>query len=128
MLELPEEELKSFIDIDDYILGYWKLESKFERGKFLRQKAYVEENEISEEEYIKGKEKELNVYIRNNKYYKLNVTVAGLPKYLGEKYVTFENFKSGFNLLASDETIDHKLTYKHVDGGVMLVETDFTIK
>lgn len=128
MLELPEEELKSFIDIDDYILAYWKLESKFERGKFLRQKAYVEENEISEEEYIKGKEKELNVYIRNNKYYKLNVTVAGLPKYLGEKYVTFENFKSGFSLLTSDNTIDHKLTYKHVDGGVMLVETDFTIK
>jgi hypothetical protein len=61
MLELPEEELKSFVDIDDYILGYWKLESKFERGKFLRQKAYVEENEITEEEYIKGKEKELNV-------------------------------------------------------------------
>ena len=29
---------------------------------------------------------------------------------------------------ASDKTIDHKLTYKHVDGGVMLVETDFTIK
>ena len=105
MLELPEEELKQFIDIDDYILGYWKLESKFKRGKFIRQKCYIEED-------YEGK---------------INVTVAGLPKKLG-KYVNFDNFKVGFSLLASDETIDHKLTYKHVDGGVMLVDTDFTIK
>ena len=105
MLNLPEDELKSFVDIDDYKLGAWKLESKFKRGKFLRQKAYIEED-----------------YDNN-----INVTVAGLPKHLG-KYVTFENFKIGFSLLASDDTIDHKLTYKHVDGGVMLVETDFTIK
>ena len=105
MKEISEEELKSFVDIDDFILGYWKLESKFKRGKFLRQKCYIEEDYNNE----------------------LNVTVAGLPKRLG-KYVTFENFKVGFSLLACDDTIDHKLTYKHVDGGVMLVETDFTIK
>ena len=105
MLRLPEEELKSFVDIDDFILGYWKLESEFKRGKFIRQKCYIEED-------------------YNNQ---INVTVAGLPKRLG-KYVTFENFKVGFSLLASDTSIDHKLTYKHVDGGVMLVETDFTIK
>jgi hypothetical protein len=105
MLELPEEELKTFIDIDDYILGYWKLESKFKRARFIRQKCYIEQDYDD----------------------KINVTVAGLPKSLG-KYVTFENFKPGFSLLASDSTIDHKLTYKHVDGGVMLVETDFTIK
>lgn len=105
MLELPEEELKSFVDIDDYILGYWKLESRFKRGKFIRQKCYIEQDYED----------------------KINVTVAGLPKRLG-KYVTFDNFKVGFSLLANDETIDHKLTYKHVDGGVMLVETDFTIK
>jgi hypothetical protein len=105
MLELPEEELKTFIDIDDYILGYWKLESKFKRARFIRQKCYIEQDYDD----------------------KINVTIAGLPKSLG-KYVTFENFKPGFSLLASDTTIDHKLTYKHVDGGVMLVETDFTIK
>ena len=66
MLDLPEEELKSFVDIDDYILGYWKLESRFKRGKFLRQKCYIEEDYDN----------------------KINVTVAGLPKKLG-KYVTF---------------------------------------
>ena len=57
----------------------------------------------------------------------MNVTIAGLPKKLA-KYVTFNNFDYGFTLPASDVTIDHKLTYKHVNGGVMLVETDFTIK
>ena len=105
MKELPEEELKQFIDIDDYILGYWKLESKWKRGKWLRQKCYIEQD-----------------YEDN-----INVTIAGLPKRLG-KYINFENFKTGFSLLASDTSIDHKLTYKHVEGGVMLVETDFTIK
>lgn len=105
MLSLPEEELKSFVDIDDFILGYWKLESKFKRGRFLRQKCYLEES-------YEGK---------------LNVTVAGLPHKL-HKYINFDNFKVGFSILASDETKDHKLTYKHVNGGVLLVETDFTIK
>ena len=32
----------SNVDIDDFILGYWKLESTFKRGKFLRQKCYIE--------------------------------------------------------------------------------------
>ena len=105
MKELPEEELKQIIDIDDYRLGAWKLESKFKRGKFLRQKCYIEED-------YEGK---------------LNVTIAGLPKSLG-KYINFDNFKPGFSLLATDDSVDHKLTYKHVNGGVMLVETDFTIK
>ena len=105
MLDLPEEELKKFVDIDDFKLGAWKIESKFKRGKFLRQKCYIEESYNDE----------------------LNVTVAGLPKRLG-KYVTFDNFKIGFSILASDNTKDHKLTYKHVEGGVMLVDTDFTIK
>ena len=105
MLKLPEEELKQFIDIDDYKLGYWKLESSFKRGKFIRQKCYIEED-----------------YDNN-----INVTVAGLPKRLG-KYITFDNFKVGFTIPVSDTEKDHKLTYKHVNGGVMLVETDFTIK
>ena len=104
--KIPEEELKQFLKIDDFILGYWKIEANnIKRGRFLRQKCYIEEDEEG----------------------KLNVTIAGLPKRLS-KYVTFDNFKVGFTLLASDTSIDHKLTYKHVDGGVMLVETDFTIK
>ena len=105
MLELPEEELKAFLNIDDYILGYWKVESKFKKGKFIRQKCYIEED-----------------YNSN-----INVTVAGLPKRLG-KYINFDNFKSGFTVSVDETDKDHKLTYKHVKGGVILVDTDFTIK
>lgn len=101
---LPEEELKQFVDIDDYRLGAWKMESTFTRGKYLRQKCYIEENEEE-----------------------LNVTVAGLPKTLA-KYINFNNFEQGLSLLADDKEIDHKLTFKHVNGGVLLVDTDFTIK
>ena len=99
-----DSELKDIIDIDDYKLGAWKLESTFIKGKYIRQKCYIE---------LGGNDK-------------LNVTVAGLPKKLG-KYITFDNFNKGFTTENIDAT-DKKLTYKHVKGGVMLVETDFTIK
>lgn len=98
------DELKDILDIDDYKLGYLKEESKFKRGKYLRQKCYIEQGDDD----------------------KMNVTVAGLPKRLG-KLLNFNNFKVGF----TTENIDletKKLTYKHVKGGVMLVNTDFTIK
>ena len=104
LLKMDEELLKEFVDIDDYRIGAWKLESTFSRGKYLRQKCYIEENED-----------------------KINVTVAGLPKNLG-KYINFENFNQGLLLSIDNQDIDHKLTFKHVKGGVLLVDTDFTIK
>lgn len=105
MLDLPENELKQFVEIDDYNLGWWKLESKFKRGKFIRQKCYIEED-----------------YDNN-----INATIAGLPKKLG-KYVNFDNFNIGFSVLATELDKEHKLTYKHVKGGVILVDTDYSIK
>ena len=56
----------------------------------------------------------------------MNVTVAGLPKKLGN-LITFDNFNIGFTTenIATD---NKKLTYKHVKGGVMLVDTEFSIK
>ena len=116
------EELKDIIHIDDYKLGYWAKEAEFDRAIYIRQKCYVEE--------IKGK---------------LQVTVAGLPKYLAP-LITFENFKRGFTTeglslkqmldLASKngateeelKKLHPKLTYKYVKGGVILADTDFTIK
>lgn len=116
------EELKDIIQIDDYKLGYWAKEAEFDRAIYIRQKCYVEE--------INGK---------------LEVTVAGLPKYLAP-LITFENFKRGFTTegltlkqmldLASKngateeelKKLHPKLTYKYVKGGVILEDTDFTIK
>ena len=109
LLNIDEKELSSFVDIDDYKLGAWKLESKFKRGKYLRQKCYIE---LGYDD-------------------KLNVTIAGLPKRLAP-LINFDNFNIGFtteNL--DDEKIKEtgkKLTFKHVKGGVLLVDTDFTIK
>lgn len=98
-----EKELKSFLEIDDYILGYWKYESTYLRGKYLRQKCYIELQPDGS----------------------MNVTVAGLPKFLG-KYITFDNFEVGFT--TENLTKEKKLTYKYVPGGVVLVETEFSIK
>lgn len=109
LLDIDEKELNSFVDIDDYRLGAWKLESKFKRGKYLRQKCYIE---LGYDD-------------------KLNVTIAGLPKKLSP-LINFNNFNIGFtteNL--SDEDVKEtgrKLTFKHVKGGVLLVDTEFSIK
>lgn len=108
MLELSEEELKQFIDIDDYKLGAWKVESRFIKGKFIRQKCYIEMD-------CEGN---------------INSTIAGLPKKLS-KIINFENFKIGFNTKDYEsevEKIGHKLRYKYTKGGVVLAQTDFKIK
>lgn len=115
-------ELKDIIHLDDFKLGCWAKEAEFTRAMYIRQKCYIEEV--------------------NNK---LEVTVAGLPKYLAP-LITFENFKRGFTtegltrdemiLLASHngatheeiKKLHHKLGYKYVKGGVILADTGFTIK
>ena len=105
MIKLSDEELSKIIKMDDYKLGYYKRESEAIKGIYIRQKCYIE---VSPEGT-------------------LNTTIAGLPKKLG-KYITLENFKKGFSIKASEEDKEHKLAFKHVKGGVLLVDTDFTIK
>ena len=103
---LSVSELSKIMDIDDYKLGAYKVESTFVRGKFIRQKCYVE---VSPDGTV-------------------NSTIAGCPKKLS-KYITLDNFKVGFSIAANDNNYeDKKLTFKHVKGGVILVPTDFTIK
>ena len=94
---LPLEDLKKFCDIDDVKLGAWKNEGIATKGKWIRQKCYLEE--------IDGK---------------MHITCAGMPKSCYSQ-VEWDKFKVGF-------TCGGKLTFKHVKGGVKLVETDFTIK
>lgn len=100
---LPVEDLLKFCDIDDVKLGFWKIESKFRKALFIRQKCYLED-----------------IYDEKKNEYKTKITCAGMPESC-YKYVTWENFKVGF-------TCGGKLTYKSVKGGVKLVETEFTIK
>lgn len=106
MLKLSSEELSTFIEVDDYKLGAWKLESSFKKARFIRQKCYIEQGEDGV----------------------INTTIAGLPKRMSS-LINFDNFKIGFTTenLKCDET-GKKLTYKHVKGGVILADTDFTIK
>ena len=50
----------------------------------------------------------------------INITCAGLPKRCYDQ-VTWDNFKEGLK-------VDGKLAFKHVKGGVNLIDTEFTIK
>ena len=105
------DELAKFIKIDDYELGAWAFECRWKRGKFLRQKCYLEETMDGE----------------------IVCTVAGLPKQYAP-LLTFDNFRIGMTTEELDKEkmqelgIKPKLAYKHVEGGVVLQPTEFTIK
>lgn len=87
------------IDIHESRLGAWKHEGNFTKAKFIRAKTYMEHYEGAKKPEVK---------------------CAGLPDVCKEN-VTFENFKQGSKFYG-------KLTPKTVKGGVVLVETEFTIK
>lgn len=109
--------------IDDKKLGYWKNESNFVRGRFLKAKAYIEEELITREIYENNQKQEIPnalIYERDGQYYHLNVKCAGMNDAIKQK-VTYDNFKAGFSE-------DGKLVPKNVEGGVVLVSTEFTIK
>lgn len=108
---LTEDDLKivsEFIDIDSYKLVAWDCEKLFQRGRYLRQKCYIEETDGV-----------------------IEATVAGMPKKLSH-LITFDNFNVGFSTEAfTDEEIGpkgRKLKYVHTEGGVVLMPTEFTIK
>lgn len=92
------EILKKFVDIDDYRLGAWKLESQYIKGKYLRAKSYIE---LSPEG-------------------RLNCTVAGLPKNCSDM-VDFDNFKVGSSYYG-------KMIPLHVKGGIVLHPDYFTVR
>ena len=120
--EADLDELKEVVQVDKYQLGYWDLEESYQKILAIRQKCYITLSEG-----------------------RVHPTVAGLPKYLAP-IINFDNFRRGFstsgltidqlkemarNNGATEEEIEeihHKTTYKHCNGGVVLVDTDFTIK
>ena len=110
------------LDIDSTKLGAWDFEATFSKAKFLRQKCYIEDHIISEEDYFKGiSGDEKYLYSRDkNEYYRLKITVAGMPAGCYNQ-VTFNNFKIGASYSGKKQP-------KIVKGGVILREVDFTIK
>jgi hypothetical protein len=97
--DIPEE-----LDIDDTALGKWKHESTFSKARFLRQKSYIEFGH----EPNSGKPDEWKI------------TCAGMPEQC-YKYVTWDNFRVG-------AVYGGKLQQKHVKGGIILKNIDFSLK
>lgn len=114
-------DIPDCLEVDDYKLGAWKCESKFERARFIRQKCYIEDEIITEEEY-NSKMLEFPYLCRKteNGYRFMKVTVAGLLAG-GYKYVTWDNFRGGAKY-------GGKLQPKRVAGGTVLTPTTYEIK
>lgn len=105
--------------VDPNRLGYWKKEEVFKRARYVRQKTYIQDV-YAKRKLKDGEEKVVPCEPEESTEMMLNVKCAGMPDKVKEK-VTFENFNVGFSSYG-------KLLPKHVDGGVVLVDTEFTIK
>jgi len=102
-LHLRGLEIPNCIEVHPSKLGAWKHEYTFSKARYLHAKCYVEFGKEP------GDDKEA-----------LKITVAGLPSRCYEG-VTWDNFKPGAEY-------GGKLQHKNVAGGIVLGETEFTIK
>ena len=124
MLQMSNEELEKMttadlqkfgIDIPDdffvdpYALGAWKVEEVSRRSRYIRQKSYIHDYNTRE---TWGTEN----YNPTN----IKITCAGMPEACYQ-YVTWENFHEG-------QSYTGKLQPKHVQGGIILKDIEFTIK
>lgn len=94
---IKEEDLKELVEIDKFKLGAWKIETKAQEGKYLKQKCYL----LKENDKIKAHCSGMNKTCYSN--------------------IEWEKFKTGYS-------IPGNLKKKRVQGGIILVESDFTIK
>lgn len=119
-LHLEGTDIPENLLISDTELGNWKIESIFKRGKYLRQKCYIEDVVTPVDEIEKFKKENPECLHLVSKDSIINIVCAGMPKGC-YKNVTWENFDYG-------SVFDGKLGVKHTDGGIVLVDTTFTIK
>lgn len=103
------------IKIDDKKLGYWKCESHFDKARFIRQKTYIEleltNNPLKDSEKV----------VIDEQTYRKNVKCAGMPDAVKE-VVTWDNFHVGLMVQQG------KLRPLHVKGGIVLVDTPYTLR
>lgn len=119
-LHLEGTDIPENLLISDTELGKWKIESTFKRGKYLRQKCYIEDAVTPVDEIEKFKKENPECLHLVSKDSIINIVCAGMPKGC-YKNVTWENFDYG-------SVFDGKLGVKHTDGGIVLIDTTFTIK
>lgn len=104
-LHLTGTSLPEDLEIHDYKLGAWKHEGVFKQAKYIRAKTYME--------YIKEPKDPEDSY-------QWKITCAGMPDSC-HPFVDFDNFKTG-------SQFPGKLMPLHVPGGIILMETDYTIR
>lgn len=105
--------------IHDKELGKWAFEGTFKEAKYIRQKTYyhvyyakiIEKN--GEDKVVQCPKEEATTELHS-------VKCAGMPKSV-KKFVTLDNFKVGFKS-------GGKLVPRQVPGGVVLKDTEFTLK
>lgn len=114
------------IDVHPTKLGCWKHEGTFVDSKFIRAKTYMETMKHYKDNTLKNYCQLLNnsfeVWREGEKilYLITEVKCAGMPDNVKQS-VTYDNFHSG-------STFTGKLMPKRYKGGIILQETDFTIK
>lgn len=108
-------------------LGYWKHESDFVKAKFLRQKTYIERIKTNASNFDDDDISEMTDYQKEMLYDKNLYDVikcCGMPENLKHNLHetdVFDRFDINLELWG-------KLLPKHVNGGIVLVESSFKIK
>lgn len=115
-LEIPEA-IKDVIH--DKELGKWAFEGTFKMAKYIRQKTYYHVYYAKEIEK-NGERVKVECSPDEATTEKHSVKCAGMPKSV-KKHVTLDNFKVGFKS-------GGKLVPRQVPGGVVLHDTEFTLK
>lgn len=98
-------------------LGNWSHENTFKRAKYIRQKTYINELYTKDGTKVKVKCAGMTEKIKRKLTKRL---IANMPKHIKDN-LAFKEFKVGY-------TSYGKLAPKHVSGGVVLIDSKFTIK
>lgn len=103
---LSNEECEKLFEVHSVKLGAWKYEGTAQKARFLRAKTYIE--------YIEGRRVDGFCCVSKK------ITCAGLPPSC-YTFINWHNFFEGLEVCG-------KLTPKRASGGVVLVDTTFSIK